>query len=176
MAKKVEQKVADALLERTIQVKVGAKVYEAPAPTLGTLVMVSELIADLPELDTKEDVAAIFRNARHGREIARICAIFILGAKAVRGEQISSENRLRNLLKLRGPFTKADALTDEILLNCTSADISRIVANLVDASNLDDFFELSTFLKEVNLTKPTKVEKETTATKVEKETTASGQS
>lgn len=163
MSKNIERKVAETLLEKKIQVNVGAKVYEAPAPTLGTLVMVSELIAGLPELDTKKDVPAIFRNARHGREIARICAIFILGAKAVRCEQISSENRLRNLLKLRGPYTKVDALTEEILLNCTSTDINRIVANLVDASNLEDFFELSTFLKEVNLTAPTKVEKEMTA-------------
>ena len=69
MAKKVEQKVADALLERTIQVKVGAKVYEAPAPTLGTLVMVSELIADLPELDTKEDVAAMLNDLLAGKDI-----------------------------------------------------------------------------------------------------------
>ena len=163
MAKKTEQKVADALLERKIQVKVGAKVYEAPAPTLGTLVMVSELIAELPELETKEDVAAIFRNIRHSGLIARICAIFIIGAKAVKNEQISSENKLRNLLRFRGPRTAVDALAEEILDNCTPADTSRIVANLTEASNLEDFFQLSTFLQEVNLTKPTKVEKETTA-------------
>ena len=163
MAKKTEQKVADTLLERKILVKVGAKVYEAPAPTLGTLVMVSELIAELPELETKEDVAAIFRNIRHSGRIARICAIFILGAKAVKNERVSSENRLRNLLRLRAPRTAVDALAEEILDNCTPADTSKIVANLTEASNLEDFFELSTFLQEVNLTKPTKVEEKTTA-------------
>ena len=170
MSKNIEQKVADTLLEKKIQVKVGAKVYEAPAHTLGTLVMVSELIGDLPEIETKEDVPAIFRNVRHGREIARICAIFILGAKAVKAEQnkpFSAENRIRRLIRFQfgsfHPRTAVDELRDEILDNYTNADISRIVAHLVDASNLEDFFELSTFLKEVNLTTPTKVETETTA-------------
>lgn len=160
MSKKTEKKVADALLERTIQVKVGAKVYEAPAPTLGTLVMVSELIADLPGIESKEDVAAIFRNVRQGRKIARICAIFIIGAKAVK------EMGRRSLLQRLFKPDPVNALTNEILLGCNSSDVSRIVAHLVDASNLEDFFELSTFLREVNLTAPTKVE----------ETTASGRS
>ena len=165
MSKKVEQKVAATLLEKKINVRVGTVVHEAPAPTLGTLVMVSELIADLPELDTKEDVAAIFRNIRQGRKIARICAIFILGAKAVKNPvPVSFEAKLRRWLRFQfSPVTAVDVLTDEILESCTNADISRIVAHLVDASNLDVFFELSTFLKEVNLTKPTKVEEKTTA-------------
>lgn len=178
MAKKVEKKVADTLLERTIQVKVGAKVYEAPAPTLGTLVMVSELIADLPEVETKKDVAAMFRNIRHGRKIARICAVFILGAKKILGKYGMDEmplhpsgdpyglHALSFRLRHRPQMRAVDALANEILLNCSNRDVSEIVAQLTQASNIDDFFELSTFLKEVSLTKPTKVE----------ETTASGRS
>lgn len=163
MAKKTEQKVADALLERKIQVKVGAKVYEAPAPTLGTLVMISEYIAELPELESKSDTNAIFRDFKFGRYVATVCAIFILGAKAIKREQISSENRLHNLLRFRGPRTAVDTLTDEILDECTVKSINGIVALLVEEANVEDFFDISTFLKEVSLTKPTKVEEKTTA-------------
>ncbi|MCC8155482.1 MAG: hypothetical protein LIP01_15645 [Tannerellaceae bacterium] len=48
MAKTIESKVADTILERKMKLEIGGKYYEVAPPTTATLILVSELVAQLP--------------------------------------------------------------------------------------------------------------------------------
>lgn len=48
----IERRAAQTILEESVgQIIIDGHTYEAPAPTTGTLVMVSALISELPDID-----------------------------------------------------------------------------------------------------------------------------
>ena len=167
--KPIESMVADEILQRKLEFKIGDVVYEAPAPTIGTLVMVSELIAQLPEMTDVDTVQAVLSNGKHGRKIARVIATYIIGAKEL---NMGRNRRFLGFLPIRTthntPKERVEKLAERILVECTAEDISRMLSALTSESKLSDFFAVTTFLREASLTKPTKVEKT--------KTTASGRS
>ena len=167
MSKKrtIEGRVADAVLQRDITISAGGVTYSVPVPTLGTLALVSEKISELPAFDDGASIQSVLRNAKNGRKIAEVLAIYITGAKAIlEDEKTASRGFLARLLRKHHSGRK-DALTDEIMMNLTAGDVNSMMTQLIQASDFQDFFDVSTFLRETRLTKPTKVE-----------TTASGQS
>lgn len=163
--KKIEERVADTILQRDITVSAGGRSFTVPAPTLGTLIMVSERIADIPYLGAEKNAAVILANARQGHAIAEVLAIYILGAKAIKEDVNAPKKRLPFLSKGNTPKSKLEELTEDIELSMTPGDMNALYAQLIEATDFSDFFEVSTFLREASLTRPTKVE-----------TTASGQS
>ena len=164
--KTVEKKVADAVLQRDITISAGGRSYVVPAPTLATLVLVSERISEIPELDGGTLTSSVLRNARYGRHFADVIAIYILGAKRLQEDDKAVHRSFLGSI-LRKPTRSAkDALSDEIMMNHTPGDINSLLTQLVNATDFQDFFDVSTFLRETSLTKPTKVET----------TTASGRS
>ena len=153
--KSIEGRVADTILQEKMKVKVGKKTFIVERPTLGTLVMVSEQVASLPEFHEGNKVESVLANCVHGKEVARILAIFILGAK-----------RVKNPFKWVPAFLRRSvrSLEGEILLNLTNSQICSALSEIIQESELDDFFAVSTFLSEVNLTSARKVEKKKTTT------------
>ena len=164
--KTVEKKVADAVLQRDITISAGGREYVVPAPTLATLVLVSEKIADLPELDGGTLTTSVLGNARYGRLFAEVLAIYILGAKRLQEDEKRAHCGLLGAILRNSHKSEKDALTDEIATFHTPGDVNSLLTQLLNATDFQDFFDVSTFLRETSLTKPTKVEK----------TTASGQS
>ena len=156
--KKTEERVADTILQRNITVSAGGRSFTVPAPTLGTLIMVSERIANLPDLGEKEDAAVILANAKHGRDIAEVLAIYILGAKCIKEDENLSTKRHSFLSKGNTQKGKLEALTDELVESCTPGDMSSLFGQLLKKTDFSDFFVVTTFLREANLTRPTKVE------------------
>ena len=59
--------------------------------------------------------------------------------------------------------TRGEVLGEEILEHCTAKEVQAIVANTLKQMEIASFFALTTFLKGVNLLRPTKVESETIA-------------
>lgn len=158
MSKKtIEGKVAETLLQEKLDVAVGTRFYTVPRPTLGTLTMASKYIATLP--DFKSDrTAEVLGECAHGEKVARILSILILGSK-----RINMPGILRFL-----PFRRnVGRMTRTLLDNATNSQLWSAFTQILSMSELDDFFALTTFLREVNLLAARKVEKT--------ETTASGQ-
>lgn len=164
--KTVEKKVADAVLQRDITISAGGRSYVVPAPTLATLVLVSEKIAELPELDGGTLTTSVLGNAKHGRIFAEVLAIYILGAKKLKEDEKKAHSGFLGAILRNSHKSEKDALTDEIATFHTPGDVNSLLTQLLNATDFQDFFDVSTFLRETSLTKPTKVEK----------TTASGRS
>ena len=159
----IEQQTARTLLQEPIPVTIGGKVYQAPVPTLGTLVNVSAIIGSLHlpdpgEIDPEELTHLALESGVQAEKIAEIIAIFIAGTRKepwwykYLPERLNTTKRLKN----------------RILDHVTIREAVTIITEFIQALNLADFFVLTAFLKGLNVTKRTKTESGT-------EVTASGQ-
>lgn len=176
MAKKtIQGRVADEVLQRTETVTLGGKEYEVAPPTVGTLIMVSEEIASLPQLrlDSENLVYDVLREAKNCKAVARAVAVMILGSRmAANGAKTSETERGGIFARLcarrreKAKETPVDALARELLYSASPEEMQSAVAQLIQRMQLGDFFGLTTFLNAINQTKPTR--------EVEKKTTASG--
>lgn len=150
---KIESKVADTILQKPMEVVVAGETYEVAPPSIATLILVSKEISKLPRYKMKdnnlmEDVLSI---AKDCKPIGDIAAILILGAKKCRLPQ----NRL---LKLFHRGNNKNELARKLLEEMTVREVQNLIAQLLQQMQLGDFFGLTTFLLEVNLIRPTKVD------------------
>lgn len=167
MAKTIEKKVADTMLQKPVEITAGGAVYVVPTPTLATLLHVSEKISELPEdIGSDSSAGRIFCDLKQCRKIAEICSIYILGEKRISQDNPSGIRAFLKLNHIKHPSV-LDKMTQKILSEWTPTDLMVVFKSLLDQSNLNDFFVVTTFLGETNVIRPTKVEK--------KETTAAGQ-
>ena len=116
--------------------------------------MASEYIAELPEFKSGSTAEAL-RECVHGEKLARLLAIFILGAKRIKFPGI-----LRFL-----PFNRGlGGMTRYLMNNATGEQLWESFTAILEISGLDDFFALTTFLRETTITSARKVESSKTKT------------
>lgn len=156
-----EKRVADTMLQTEISVTLNGKTYAVAPPTLATLIKVSEAVARMPR-DVPDEASVMsdcLRIARDCKPIAEIVALLILGAK-----QATKPVRRPwwQFWQKRKP-TQLEQLMAEVLNGATPHQLHEMLARLLGQMQIADFFGLTTFLCEINLTKPTKVVTEATA-------------
>jgi hypothetical protein len=144
----IEEKTAKVILQKKEKVTINNNTYEVEQPTTATLILISEQLAKLPneDLDKENIIGSVLSNVQHGENIARSFAIMILGAK-----QIEKTSIIDKLFKT----SKLERLTKEILHFEIKKYVSEYV-RVMSSMQVQDFFMLITFLKEVNLTKETR--------------------
>ena len=173
MGRTIEQKVADTILQKATEIKIGDKTYEAAPPSIATLILVSEAVSRLPhlKLNDKDIVRECLSVAKDCRMLGEIAAILILGARKA-NEMVVKVNMgkkrcLWGLFKLkRDKKIHTDHKTElakEILENLSPSQMHLLITQLLSGLDLGDFFALTTFLTETNLMRQTKVDTETTA-------------
>lgn len=167
------------VLQKTKQIAVGDRVYNVAPPSTATLILASEAISLLPqmELDNDKIVVESLFVAKDCRVLGDIVAIFILGAKGLT-EDVSRtvKRRKKGWLGWLG-FTETATVTETVdrkselakylLEELPPKELDIALSNLINDFQLGSFFGLTTFLIGINLLRPTKV--------VESETTAFGQ-
>lgn len=83
----IESRVASAILEKPIgEIAIGGKTYKIAPPSIGTLILISEIIATLPIVkDAPKDkqLNAVLHYAKDYRKLGEIGAILILGANGL---------------------------------------------------------------------------------------------
>lgn len=170
MAKTLEEKAADTILQRAAKVKIGGKEYEAAPPSIATLILVSEAVSRLPQrkLDDKSIVSECLAVAKDCRPLGDIAAIMILGARHINDKtndpHTEQKGWFRRLFSRNSnSVTKKEALAQEIIDTYTPSELHGLITMLLQRMDLADFFALTTFLTEVNLLRQTKVETGTTA-------------
>lgn len=170
MAKTLEEKAADTILQRAAKVKIGGKEYEAAPPSIATLILVSEAVSRLPQrkLDDKSVVSECLAVAKDCRPLGDIAAIMILGARHINDKtndpHTEQKGWFRRLFSRKSnSVTKKEALAQEIIDTYTPSELHGLITMLLQRMDLADFFALTTFLTEVNLLRQTKVETGTTA-------------
>jgi 3'-phosphoadenosine 5'-phosphosulfate sulfotransferase (PAPS reductase)/FAD synthetase len=172
MNKTIEQTVAETILEQPFEVKVGEKSYQVASASTATLILVSEAISQLPHiaLDTEKVVEETLSVAKDCRILGDIAAILILGAKNITEKkkvpQIKEKRYMCGLI--RRPYTveveveitidKKAELAKELLEDVSPRELNLIVSQILSRMQIADFFGLTTFLAELNLLHPRKVE------------------
>ena len=149
MGKTIEQKVADTLLQKPRIVTIGHKKYKVNKPTIGTLLLMSELVSQLPTVELKDNenyISWSIGNARDGKIVCDVASVLILGSKC-------SDKRFLNI-----PFLKMrrEKLSKKILTEMSPSEVSELLLTLLKEMEIYDFFDITTFLIKANLTRPTR--------------------
>ena len=160
--------VAQAVLQRTEEIKIGERVFQFHQPSIATLILASEAISKLPELKLKEDRLAedSLRAARDCRVLGDVVAILLLGAKNLT-EKVREPQKIQRRLffgllsiektiEVERTIDNKRELAQELLEDLTPSELHSLTAKLLQRMQLADFFGLTTFLNEINLTRPTK--------------------
>lgn len=169
----LESRVADAILERATDIiTIDERDYPIGPPSAGTLILVSELVADIPDIAEKPEnyYHEVLRIARDVHVLGRIVATLILGAKRIKEQRkvmtsVLVERKIWSWRKLRKvcimitePAEKLeiDYLAERLLDEVTNETLLKIVAKRLGMLQVKDFFELTTFLSVANRLKPTR--------------------
>lgn len=163
----IEQKVSSCILEHeTDVIELNGHEYRVAAPTLGTIIMVSGLVSELPPMDggTQEPLLEVLRHGKDCSVLARIAATMILGAKRIKECRKIATTTQRTWWR---PWHRTaieryeiDALTEAILDGVSPRTLTGVVNRLLIEAQIGDFFAITTSLCEANRLKST-VEVET---------------
>lgn len=159
----MEEKVAQTLLEEPTTIIIGGEAYKVAPPSIITLVRASKYISKIPAntIDDNNIFGSIVDKAEDYENIAWAVAVILLG------------NRFTEVV--RPPFwqfwkKKENVTQGEILANKLTkvpvSEISEAFFKVIGQMDIRSFFVISTSLKGMMITRPTK--------EVENETTASG--
>lgn len=173
----IQGRVAETMMQVPATVKIGGRTYEVAPPSFGTLELVSAKLAEVPDigdlgsLSSTDKAVTMLRKAKDFGVLPDLLAILILGSKHIRdNEKVAQRRRKRGLLGFFGATEEVavetsalDRLTTEIRDEVSPAQMAELVPFLIGSLQLTDFFVLTTFLREITVAEPTKVEKKTTA-------------
>jgi len=155
----VEKRVADTILQKPINVKVGDKTYTANQPSVATLIMASKEIAKLPpqDMDSENIVYESLNIAKDCHVIGDVLAILILGAKQIKLQQKQSNSLLKRFYSLfKDQEITKEQLAEDILTDVQPQDLIIMLNRLLDSMQIAFFFGITTSLNDINLLKATK--------------------
>lgn len=166
----IEQKTAEAVLQKDITLTVGEKTYTMAPPSVATLILASEAISTLPKvhLDGNRVAEEALNIAKDCRPIGDVLAILMLGARNLTTTEKRTVKRPHRLLwglikwttekEEEVTIDKKAELASSLMGDHTPQEIYLMLAQLLTKMQIQDFFGLTTFLTEVNLLRTTKVD------------------
>lgn len=157
----IEKKVADAVLQKAKVIEIGGVSYEVAPPSVATLILISDLLSNIPkvELGNEPDVLVwTLKNAKDCEFLGDIIATLILGAKGLSEERVVTKEHLFGLIKKNEVvfIDHKKNLSSKILQDITPKQLSNLASNLLESMEIGFFFQVTTFLLDLNLTKATK--------------------
>lgn len=183
----IETKTAKTILEDDRKkVTIAGKEYTIAEPSTATILMASALISELPNLrkpggeqaDGTYIIQVVLDKAKGMRNIGKLLALLILGAKRVKEHRMIANEHTQSLTEPRKkglwatinewwrnkrekPREEIEVLTDEILDNLPPGKIYELLEPRLLDQDISGFFYLTTSLKlQANILEPTKTEKE----------------
>ena len=152
MRKTIEQKTSQSILQKPKEVEIGGVTYQVAPPSTATLILVSELVSQLPKVSLdKEDVfTETLRVAKDCKIIGEIVATIIIGAKQIKASGFN-------------PFKSKVKKLSEQILGMPPSELAAVTISLLTGMEMPDFFGLTVSLIEVNMIKATRETVETTA-------------
>ena len=166
----IEKQTAEAILQSAKEtIEIGGQQWELGKPTVGTIIMASELVSQLPkfkdELTGKDIIPEVMRVAKDAKVIGKIVALLILGAKRVMEHRKSGKRQWWRwicdwFLHRKQLREELDTLSDLVLQELDSDRIFSIISNRLSNLQLGSFFGITTSLSQSNILKATKDEVE----------------
>ena len=159
----MEEQVAQTLLEEPITVTIGGEAYKVAPPSIFTLVRASKYISKIPTDTISEGniLGSIIHNAEEYENIAWAISVILLGKDFT---QIVTYPKWQFWRKKKN-VTKGELLAKK-LINTPITEVSAAFFKVLGQIDIRAFFVITTSLKGMMITKPTK--------EVENQTTASG--
>nr|DAY04421.1 MAG TPA: hypothetical protein [Caudoviricetes sp.] len=155
----MEEKVAQTLLEEPTTIIIGGEAYKVAPPSIITLVRASKYISKIPAntIDENNIFGSIVDKAEDYENIAWAVAVILLGnrfTETVRPSFWQFWKRKKNI-------TQGEVLANK-LTKASVSEISEAFFKVIGQMDIRSFFAVSTSLKGMMITKPTKeVENET---------------
>ena len=159
----MEEQVAQTLLEEPTTVTIGGEAYKVAPPSIFTLVRASKYISKIPTDTINETniLGSIIHNAEEYENIAWAIAVILLGNHFT---EIVTYPKWQFWRKNKS-VTKGEILSKK-LMKAPINEVSTAFFKVLGQMDIRSFFVITTSLKGMMITKPTK--------EVENETTASG--
>ena len=159
----MEEQVAQTLLEEPTTVTIGGEAYKVAPPSIFTLVRASKYISKIPTDTISEGniLGSIIHNAEEYENIAWAISVILLGKDFT---QIVTYPKWQFWRKKKN-VTKGELLAKK-LINTPITEVSAAFFKVLGQIDIRAFFVITTSLKGMMITKPTK--------EVGNETTASG--
>lgn len=155
-----EQRAADTFLQRNRLEVISGREYQVAQSSIETLVLVSEAISQLPEINMDNTILnESLRIAKDSRVLGEIVAILILGADGLVEKKKIVKKRFFGLIK-----EEEEVVIDhkgklaKVVLRLRPSEVHGLIARLLKRQEISDFFGLTTSLYEINLLRPTKIE------------------
>lgn len=156
----IEKRVADTVLQKPYCVQIGEETYKVAPPSIATIILASELIAQLPgvKLDKKEVMFESLFIAKDCNVLGEIVAILILGADNLTSEEEIIETHCFGLIRRKKKVLVDNKaiLSSKILKKLSPSKVNSIAIAILNRMEIGDFFGLTASLIEVNLIRPTK--------------------
>lgn len=169
----LEKLVSDTILQKSSDVIVIDGVeYPITPPTAGTVIMISELVSQLPIVNRNTDnvLLEVLGTAKDMAIIGKIVATLILGVKRIKERRYKiithsteikrwSWRTLRSEIDIKTStkhILEIDYLAERILDELTNKTLVELVSKRLGLMQIGDFFELTTFLSEANHLKRTR--------------------
>lgn len=164
----IESRVAATILERTVgTLEIEGVTYNIAPPTIGTLILASEIVSYFPKVEDVKDEQRVFKalfTAKDFKRLAELGAVLILGAKHQyeQREQTIVKRYLFGLFKRKKTVTvEVDVraeLAQKILDNVRPSVLFEVIIKRLRDNEIMTFFAITTSLNEANILKPTKAE------------------
>lgn len=164
----IESRVAATILERTVStLEIEGVTYNIAPPTIGTLILASEIVSFFPQIDDVDDKQRIFMalfKAKDFKMLADLAAVLILGSKRLTEERevtvekrhifglIKRKHRVKQTVDLRAELAK------KILDNVRPSVLFEVIVKRLRDNEIMTFFAITTSLNAANILKPTKSE------------------
>lgn len=156
----IEKKVADTVLQKPYCVQIGEETYKVAPPSIATIILASELIAQLPglKLDNKQVMFESLFVAKDCNVLGEIVATLILGADNLTSEEEIIETHCFGLIRRKKKVLVDNKaiLSAKILKKLSPSKVNAITISILNRMEIGDFFGLTASLIEVNLIRPTK--------------------
>lgn len=137
-----------AMLQKPIDVKIAGKTMQVPRPTVATLMEVSALLPELPELSKiKTELEAFqagLKTAKDCKKIGLLLATLIYGYK-IRPKSRKVARRIYE--------RKRNRLAGKLLNACSVVELYQATQELLIATDAGSFFVFIASLTEINLMK-----------------------
>lgn len=147
----VERRVADTILQSEFKVEIGGRNFRVAPPTNATIIRLSEMVVNLPDIETDNALEEVLKNGRKARVLGDIIALLICGEIAPLriynlGSIFSHFKRGRRFRKVRRAILYKTSPTETLIT----------LSEILKRQEIGDFFHLIASLKSANILKKTR--------------------
>lgn len=162
----IESRVADTILENKIgTVEIDGETYNIAPPTVATLILVSQIISQLPTVERVTGAAVVNSVLHHAKDfgaLGELAAVMILGAKNLTEKRqiVTYKRKWFGLKRIKCVheeiIDRKSMLAKRILQTYSASELYNLIISRINNLDIPSFFVITTSLSEANMLKPTR--------------------